>query len=429
MNDNIKWMMDARFGLFIHWGLYCINGVSEWKRSYDRLSIEEYQQYFDEFNPVDFRPDEWARMAKLAGMKYAVLTVKHHEGFCLFDSNYTDYKVTNTEYGKDIVREFVDAFKKEGLKVGFYYSLFDWHHPHYHHFGDLYHPMRDNENYKDYEYDFDKYLEYMHNQIRELCTNYGKVDILWFDNSYGDMRGEKWKATELVKMIKSLQPDIVINNRLECNAGQKGSLSTSNPKPYSGDFVSPEQIIPPEGILDDMGNDLPWEACVTMNNSWCYTPNSYNYKSAKCIIQKLVECVSKGGNLLLNVGPNARGRFPKQAIQILSEIAEWYDEYGKSIYLCGKAKYKKPDWGYYTNNGNLVYAHLIKQEVGPIALNIKSSRIKKIRRVSDGSEVSIVKPWVTELFSDYTFINFMEPPQGTFPLENDIDTVLEIELY
>lgn len=426
--QHVKWMMDARFGLFIHWGLYCINGVTEWKRSYERLSIEEYEQYFEEFNPVDFNPREWAKMAREAGMRYAVLTVKHHEGFCLFDSAYTDYKSTNTKYGRDLAREFAEAFRAEGLGVGFYYSLFDWHHPDYHHYGDLYHPMRDNEAYKDYQYDFNRYLEYMHNQIRELCTNYGKIDILWFDNSYGEMRGEKWKATELVSMIRSLQPDIVINNRLECNASAKGSISTANPTVYAGDFVAPEQIIPPEGILDDMGNDLPWEACCTMNNSWCYTPNPYNYKDAKCLIRKLVECVSKGGNLLVNIGPNARGKFPKPAMKVLSDMAEWFEDYGKSIWNCGKAGLGKPDWGYYTRNGNYVYAHLLQQEIGPIALNIPTEKIKKIRRVSDGSEVLIVRPWVTELFPEYTFINFQEPIQGTFLLENEIDTVLEIEL-
>ena len=229
-------------------------------------------------------------------------------------------------------------------------------------------------------------------------------------------------------MIRSLQPDIVINNRLECNASAKGSISTANPTVYAGDFVAPEQIIPPEGILDDMGNDLPWEACCTMNNSWCYTPNPYNYKDAKCLIRKLVECVSKGGNLLVNIGPNARGKFPKPAMKVLRDMAEWFEDYGKSIWNCGKAGLGKPDWGYYTRNGNYVYAHLLQQEIGPIALNIPTEKIKKIRRVSDGSEVLIVRPWVTELFPEYTFINFQEPIQGTFLLENEIDTVLEIEL-
>lgn len=426
--NRTEWFMKSRFGLFIHWGLYAIPAVTEWKRSYERLPEEDYYQYFEEFNPADYNPRQWARMAKEAGMKYAVLTVKHHDGFCLYDSRYTDFKSTNTPCGRDLTREFAEAFREEGLKVGFYYSLLDWHHPDYHHYGDLYHPMRDNEAYKDYQYDFNRYLEYMHNQLRELCTDYGKIDILWFDNSYGEMRGEKWKATKLVRMVRSLQPDIIINNRLECNAAGRGSIGSSSPKEYCGDFVSPEQIIPPEGILDDNHEDLPWEACCTLNNNWTYTTAPYNYKNARCLIHKLVECASKGGNLILNVGPNARGRFPRQAVETLREIKEWFQDYGESVTGCGKAGLEKPDWGYYTRKGNLIYAHLFEQGIGPVALNIPEENIKKIRRISDRSEVSIVRPWVTELFPGYTFINFGEPEQGTFPLENDIDTVLEIEL-
>lgn len=428
-NERVKWFMNDRFGMFIHWGLYSIPAVGEWKRSYERITKEEYNKYFEEFDPVNYEPEKWAKLAKKAGMKYAVLTAKHHEGFCLFDSAYTSFKSTNTKCKKDLVKEFVDAFKKEGLKVGIYYSLFDWYHPDYHHYGDLYHPMRDNEEYKDYKYDFNNYLEYMHNQVRELLTNYGKIDLFWFDNSYGDMVGEKWKATELVTMMRELQPEIIINNRLEANAAGRGSLATSNPSVFAGDFVAPEQIVPPYGILDDEGNPLPWEASCTMNNNWGYVTNPYNYKTAKCLIRKLVECVSKGGNFLVNISPDARGRIPKQSVKVLEEMAEWFSEYESSVVGCTKAEINKPEWGYYTQNGNKIYAHLFEQNIGPIPIGIPREKIKKIRRLSDFSEVAMVTPWVTELFPDYTFINFSEPPQGTFPLENEIDTVLEIETY
>lgn len=427
-DKRMKWFLNDRFGLFLHWGLYSIPAVAEWKQSYEKMTAQEYAKYFDEFNPTSYHPKEWAKLAKKAGMKYAVLTVKHHEGFCLFDSAYTDFKSTNTKCGRDLTREFADAFREEGLKVGFYYSLFDWHHPDYHHFGDLYHPMRDNEAYRDYSYHFQNYLDYMHNQIRELCTNYGKLDIFWFDNSYGDMKGEKWQATKLVTMIRSLQPDIILNNRLECNAAGKGSIGTEDETVYCGDFVAPEQIIPPDGILDANDQPLPWEACCTLNNNWGYNRNPNNYKNAKCIIHKLVECTSKGGNLLLNIGPNARGRLPKQAMEVLEEISLWMDDYEESIIGCGSAGLKKPDWGYYTKKGNYLYAHIFEQNIGPIPLEIPSEKIKKIRKVSDRREISIVEPWVTKLFPQYTFINFDEPEQGTFPLENEIDTVLEIEL-
>jgi len=294
------WFMHDRFGMFIHWGLYAIPARGEWVRSHERLSIEDYQPFFQEFNPVNYDPRKWARVAKEAGMKYAVLTTKHHDGFCLFDSQLTDYKATNTPAGRDLVREYVEAFREEGLRVGFYYSLLDWHHEDYPAYGDRHHPMRDNQLYRDKKHDFSRYVEYMHGQVKELLTNYGKIDIMWFDFSYDDKIGEAWKATELVKMVRSLQPDIIIDNRLG------GNIRSVNPEVYAGDFASPEQIIPPEGILDEAGNPIPWEACITMNNHWGYCAADKDFKTPKQIIRALVECVSKGGNLLLNVGPDAK---------------------------------------------------------------------------------------------------------------------------
>ena len=179
-----EWFREARFGMFIHWGLYAIPARGEWVKSIEKISTEDYQQYFEEFNPVRYNPREWAKLAKEAGMKYAVLTTKHHDGFCLFDSAYTDYKSTNTKCGRDLVKEYVEAFRAEGLKVGFYYSLLDWHHPDYPHYGDRQHPMRDNEAYKDTPHNWDNYITYFHNQVRELLTNYGKIDLMWFEFSY-----------------------------------------------------------------------------------------------------------------------------------------------------------------------------------------------------------------------------------------------------
>ena len=172
--------------------------------------------YFYEFDPVDYNPRQWAKAAKEAGMKYAVLTAKHHEGFCLFDSQYTDFKSTNTKCGRDLVREFLEAFRAEGLRVGLYFSLLDWYHEDYPHYGDKHHPMRDDPAYSNEGRDFGRYVEYLHNQVRELCTNYGKLDLLWFDFSYENenavMRGEAWRATELVNMVRQLQPDVIIDN-------------------------------------------------------------------------------------------------------------------------------------------------------------------------------------------------------------------------
>lgn len=423
-----KWFMEARFGMFIHWGLYAIPARGEWIRSTERITAEEYYKYFEEFNPTAFDPKSWARAAREAGMQYAVMTTKHHDGFCLFDSELTDFKSTNTKAGRDLIREYVDAFRAEGLKVGFYYSLIDWHHEDYPAYGDQNHPMRDNEAFKGKQHNFDRYLEYMHGQVKELCTRYGKIDIMWFDFSYGDMAGEKWRASELVRMVRTCQPDIILDNRLETGGHGFGSIKTRNPSFYSGDFASPEQVIPPEGITDEEGNPIPWEACITMNNHWGYCSDDKLFKSPKLIIRKLVECVSKNGNLLLNAGPDAYGRIPDESLEILSEIGKWMRKNGSSIYSCGKASFEKPEWGYFTQKGKFLYAHIFDGNIGPLPIPVPAERIKKARLVADGSEMKLNQAWNVAEFPDYSFINFGPVESFTYPLPDDIDTVVEFEL-
>lgn len=423
-----QWFLESRLGMFIHWGLYAIPGRGEWIMTNERMTKEEYRVYFDEFNPSNYDPRAWARAAKEAGMKYAVMTAKHHDGFCLFDSQYTDYKSTNTKAGRDLIKEYVEAFRAEGLKIGFYYSIIDWYHDDFPHYGDKHHPMRDNEEYKDLDHDFDKYLDYMHKQVRELCSNYGQIDILWFDFSYDDMVGEKWKATKLINMVRELQPQVIIDNRLEASGENSGSIMSKNPSFYAGDFASPEQIIPPEGILDEDGNSIPWEACITMNNHWGYSSRDKNFKSSKMIIRKLVECVSKNGNLLLNVGPNARGEIPKESLNILKEIGQWMEANGDSIYSCGRANFPKPEWGYYTQKKNKLYAHVLQGSIGPLAINLPHGRVEKARLLADRSEMKIIKPWNTMDFNDHIFVNFGTPEHLTYPLPDKVNTVIELEL-
>ena len=237
---RMAWYTQARFGMFIHWGLYAIPARGEWVRSTERIPSEAYDPYLHEFNPVDCDMGEWMDMAKAAGMRYVVMTAKHHDGFCLYDSAYTDFKSTNTPTGRDFVREYLEAARSRGLKAGLYFSLIDWRHPDFPHCGDAYHPMRDNPDYGNEGRDFNRYLEYLHNQVRELCTSYGKLDILWFDFSYDKLRGEAWKATELINMVRSLQPEVIIDNRLEVSGEGFGSLASCKPAPFHGDFVSPE---------------------------------------------------------------------------------------------------------------------------------------------------------------------------------------------
>ena len=226
------------------------------------------------------------------------------------------------------------------------------------------HPECSNENR-----DFSRYTEYLYNQVEEICTNYGKIDIIWFDFSYDDMRGEKWGATRLIDMVRRLQPGVIIDNRLEVSGEGRGSLYECDPKPYHGDFVSPEQIIPPEGICDKNGDPMVWEACFTMNNNWGYCANDHYYKPASMLIKKLVECVSKGGNMILNVGPDAKGKFPKESSAILAEIGRWMEYNHDSIYGCVPAKdIPKPDYGRVTRKGNKYYVHIYENTLGPLPL-------------------------------------------------------------
>lgn len=382
--------MHDRFGMFIHWGLYAIparESRSEWIRSVDRVTNEEYQTYFDTFNPTDYDPERWAKLAKKAGMKYAVLTTKHHDGFCLFDSKYTDFKATNTPAGRDLVKEYVDAFRKEGIKIGFYYSLLDWHHPDYPAYNDPHHPMRGNEAFKNQGEHFERYVEYLHNQVRELMTNYGKIDILWFDFHYDDMTGEKWEATKLVKMVREINPDVIIDDRLG------GDIKSDTPEYFVGDFGSPEQMIPAHGLTNYKGEPLPWEACITLNNSWGYSQRDVNYKSAKNVVNMLMECVSKGGNLILNVGPDAKGNIPKKSVEVLEEVGEWMKLNSEAVYACSYSELPKPEFGRITKSDDAYYLYVQDHCSECIALFDVKEKIKCATLLSDGSKLSMAEPW------------------------------------
>ena len=422
---RMRWFTEARFGMFLHWGLYAIPARGEWVRSVERISEKDYQPYFDEFNPVNYDPAQWARTAREAGMKYMVLTAKHHDGFCLFDSRLTDYTSVHTPCGRDLVREFLEAGRAEGLKVGLYYSLLDWHHPDYPHFSDPNHPMRENPEYPDEGRDFNRYLDYMHGQVRELCENYGKLDILWFDFSYNELRGEAWRGTELINMVRSLQPEVIIDNRLEVSGEGFGSLAEGRPTPYHGDFVSPEQIIPPKGLWDASGNPLIWECCLTMNNHWGYCGTDSQFKPASMIIKKLVECVSKGGNMLLNVGPDARGCFPEESVRILREIGAWMRKNGESIYGCGLCDLPKPEYGRVTARPGKRYFHLFENTVGPVPLiGLKREQILRMRMLADGRELPVPSEWYTGNYPDIAFADLGSDPV----LPDPVDTVLEISV-
>ena len=415
-----QWWREARFGMFIHFGAYAVPARGEWVKSVEKLTTEQYQKYVDAFNPVDFDAKKWAKAAKAAGMKYAVLTAKHHDGFCMFDSKLTDYKLSTQFHGRDLVREFLDAFRAEGIKVGLYYSIIDWHHPDYPNVGN--HPQADDTAYAKRTFNWDNYLKYMHGQVEELVKNYGKLDIMWFDYSFDEYSGEKWKAKELVNMIHKYQPDIIMDNRLQTH---EGSSSKQRMIGGLGDFETPEQGIPDVPLVDKYGNAIPWETCLTLNDSWGYNESDKNWKSPGLIINCLVNCVSKNGNLLLNVGPDARGNIPDESLSILSEVGKWLDKNGGSIYGCGVCNLPKQDWGRYTQKGNFIYAHWLNTYLGDInAKGVDGDAVKNVFMLNSGAELRTYKTWWSNSESGNFFITVDKSAQKT----DNLDTVIKIEM-
>jgi alpha-L-fucosidase len=382
--QRMKWWTEARFGMFIHWGLYASPARHEWVKNYERMTHEQYQKYFDIFNPDLYNPKEWARMAKEAGMKYVVLTAKHHEGFCLWDSRFTDYKATNTPFGRDIIKEYVEAFRAEGLKVGFYYSLIDWHHPDY--TIDRYHPQRQES---DTAYarlnkgkEMNRYREYMKNQVRELLTNYGEISIMWFDFSFPGKNGKgrnDWDSENLLKLARSLQPGIIVDDRLDLKDIEGG-----------WDFTTPEQVKVAKWP-EYNGKKIAWETCQTFSGSWGYYRDEHTWKSPAQLLELLIESVSKGGNLLLNVGPTARGAFDNRAQERLASMGKWMKFNSRSIYGCTAApqEFTAPSNTVLTYNPstNRLYIHLLAYPLNRLILQGMSDRVKYVQFLHDASEI------------------------------------------
>jgi len=382
--QRMRWWTEARFGMFIHWGLYALPARHEWVKNRERMTNEQYQKYFENFNPDMFNPREWAKMAKEAGMKYVVLTAKHHEGFCLWDSKYTDYKATNTPFGRDIIKEYVEAFRAEGLKVGFYYSLIDWHHPDY--TIDRQHPLRQES---DTAYarlnkgrDMNKYREYMKNQVRELLSNYGEISIIWFDFSFPGQYGKgraDWDSEGLLKLARSLQPGIIVDDRLDLRDVEGG-----------WDFTTPEQV-KVDKWPEYNGKKIPWETCQTFSGSWGYYRDEYTWKSPAQLIELLIESVSKGGNLLLNVGPTARGTFDYRAQERLKAMGDWMRLNSRSIYGCTEApaEFKAPANTLLTYNpvSKRLYVHLLAYPLNRITLPGIAGKIRYVQFLHDASEI------------------------------------------
>jgi alpha-L-fucosidase len=382
-DQAIARLRERRLGLFVHFGLYALPARHEWVKNREELTDEQYQPYFDHFDPDLYDPTKWARAAKAAGMKYAVLTSKHHEGFCLWDSDLTDYKATKTPYGKDLLGPFVDAFRAEGLGVGFYHSLIDWHHPEFP--VDAVHSQRNDVEFRRQHADRDiaKYRPYLHGQVRELLTRYGELDVMWLDFSYpgrdfpdgtpgGGKGHDDWHSEELFAMIREIQPGILINDRAD----------------IPGDFVTPEQY-QPSAPMTRNGVPVPWEACQTLNGSWGYDRDNMDWKPVDLLVRMLVDSVSKDGNLLLNVGPTGRGEFDPRALATLSSLGEWMRLNGRSIYGAGPSAFTPPPDCRYTQRGNRLYLHVFAWPMRHLHLPGIADRLRYAQFLHDASEVAI----------------------------------------
>lgn len=389
--EKKAWFVQDRFGMFIHWGLYALPARHEWVKSREEIGDDSYQAYFEHFDPDLYDPRDWAARARKAGMKYVVLTAKHHEGFCLWDSQVTDYKATNTPGGRDLIKPFVEAFRAEGLKVGFYYSLIDWHHPDF--TIDVHHPQRNHPEAAALNQgrDMRRYAAYMRDQVRELLTGYGKIDVLWFDFSYPNRtykdlagKGHKdWESEKLLALVRELQPDVLVNNRLDV-------LDVLGVPP---DITTPEQFLPrqPPRVLDQA---VTWESCHTFSGSWGYHRDETSWKSPEQLVQLLVDNVAMGGNLLMNVGPTGRGTFEDRAKAALEVYGRWLELHGRSIYGCGPAgaEFQVPRDCRLTRNGNRLYVHLFAWPFRHLHLDGLGGKVAYPQLLHDASEVKRLEP-------------------------------------
>jgi len=383
-DGDTDWFVNDRFGLFIHWGLYALPARHEWIRHHERISDEDYEKYFKRFDPDLYDPKLWADAAAGAGMKYFVVTTKHHEGFCLWDSDLTDYKAPNTPAGRDLLAPMVDAFRAKDMRVGFYHSLLDWHHPDY--TVDRIHPMRDNSDAMESNKNRDiaKYRAYLHGQTRELLSRFGGVDILWYDFSFGD-EGDKpgkgkaeWGSDELIALIRSLQPNIILNDRLQIDQ----------------DVKTPEQFQPRSWVHVD-GKPVVWEACQTFSGSWGYFRDEESWKSVDQLVRMLIDSVSKGGNLLLNVGPTGRGEFDERALDRLAGIGAWMKRHSRAIYGCTQAplEFKTPEDCRFTYNPvtRRLYLHVFSWPFRHIHLDGMADRVEYAQLLNDASEIKMLR--------------------------------------
>jgi alpha-L-fucosidase len=347
---RMKWWHEARFGMFIHWGLYSTLGRHEWAMEEEGIPVAEYEQQAKLFKPKPNAARDWAKLAKIAGQKYMVMTTKHHEGFCNFDTKLTNYCAPKQGPCRDLVREYVDAARAEGLRVGFYYSLMDWHHP-------------DGARCKTDEQARRRFVDYIHGHIRELLTNYGKIDVLWYDVDW-PLTAAEWESEKMNDMVFNLQPEIIVNNR--------------NGLP--GDFATPEQQIRAE-------DTRAWESCMTMNGSWGYQKADDDWKTPKTVVRNLASCAKDTGNYLLNIGPKPDGSIPEESIRILTAVGGWMQRNGSAIYESEKCQPGSSEFARFTRKGNTLYMHVHFWPGSAVSLGGLTNQVKSARLLAGGKEI------------------------------------------
>jgi alpha-L-fucosidase len=389
-NERMEWWRDARFGMFVHWGLYAVpagtyqgrrvDGIGEWIMNSAHIPVAEYEKFAGQFNPVGFNADEWVRTARNAGMKYIVITSKHHEGFSLWDSKVTDYDIMDaTPFKRDILAELAKACKKYKVKLCFYYSIMDWHHP------DAQAPFYPNYNDTSKSNpNFSRYVEtYMKPQLAELINNYGPLGVLWFDGEWiKDWTEPQGKA--LYAWLRELQPDLIINNRV--GKGRQGmeGLNKSDDE-YAGDFGTPEQQIPATGLPG-----VDWETCMTMNDTWGFKSYDDNWKSSEDLIRKLADIASKGGNFLLNVGPTPEGLIPQPSVDRLEAMGKWMAVNSESIYGTTASPIGMPDWGRCTAKDDKLYLHVFNWPAdGKLSVALPNASVAKAYLLADKKKTKL----------------------------------------
>ncbi len=395
---RMAWFRDARFGMFIHWGLYSVaagewngkpvGGAGEWIQETAKIPPSEYEKLLPQFNPVQYNAREWVAIAKDAGMKYLVITSKHHEGFALFDSKLTDWDIMSSPFKRDALKELADACREAGIRLCFYHSIMDWHHPDWGTRRAWHDKATEPPN-------MDRYVDFMKGQIKELITHYGPLGILWFDGEWE----KAWtyeRARDLERFVRGLQPDILINNRLgKSRSGMEGMDKGGE---RVGDYGTPEQEIPSTGF----GSGVYWESCMTMNDTWGYKKNDHNWKSATQLARNLIDCASKGGNYLLNVGPTGEGLIPEPSVQRLAEIGRWMKINSAAIYGTSASPFKKLSFdGRCTTKGSTLYLHVFAWPSEGLKLAGLKTPVTRARALNgderlevrrEGSTLEIAKP-------------------------------------